>query len=217
MVRGIDRSDIYVTIVHRRHKVSFDYMKATQALNYFALKEGGCISRLKALKLIYFADRYHLRKYGRFITDDIYFAMRLGPVASNTADIAGATDFMGKDESKYRSQFIAGKGKNDITSLDSPDLMVFSESDIEALEFAWDSFGCLDKWDASDITHDYPEWLKHKNKLDANPGGRFNMPPPDFLDDPVKDLDKCYELTASEKEIKRDQIEERQEIESFWV
>ena len=197
--------------------MAFDYMKATQALNYFAQKEGGAISRLKALKLIFFADRYHLRKHGRLITGDEYLAMRLGPVASNTADIAGATVFMEKEESEYRSKFITNKGENDIESLKLPDLDVFSGSDIEAMGFAWDAFGKLSKWDASDITHDYPEWFHHKPHLDANPRGRVSMILSDFLDDPVKEVDKCYELTDAEKEIRRDQIRERQHLEALWA
>ena len=56
----------------------FDYKKATQALNFFALKEGGTINKMKALKLIYFADRYNLRKYGRPVRNDDYWAMGYG-------------------------------------------------------------------------------------------------------------------------------------------
>ena len=63
----------------------FNYKKATQALAYFAEKSGGTINRLKGLKLIYFADRYHLRKYGRLITNDTYFAMDNGSGISVTA------------------------------------------------------------------------------------------------------------------------------------
>ncbi len=39
--------------------LKFDYKKATQALNFFAIKCGGKIDKMKALKLIFFADRYH--------------------------------------------------------------------------------------------------------------------------------------------------------------
>ena len=65
----------------------FAYKKATQALNFFAIENGGEIEKLHALKLIFFADRYHLRKYGRPITNDQYWAMRLGPVPSGTKDL----------------------------------------------------------------------------------------------------------------------------------
>ena len=48
--------------------------------------------KMKALKLVYIADRYHLRKYGRLITNDTYFAMNYGPVPSGTKDIAEASE-----------------------------------------------------------------------------------------------------------------------------
>jgi len=41
--------------------LEFDYKKATQAINYLVKKEGGTIDKLKLIKLVYFADRYHLR------------------------------------------------------------------------------------------------------------------------------------------------------------
>src|SRR5680860_294981 len=56
-----------------RFQVSYE--KATQALNFMATKDGGRISKLKAIKLIFLADRYHLRKYGRPVVGDQYFAM----------------------------------------------------------------------------------------------------------------------------------------------
>src|SRR5882724_2767190 len=67
---------------------SFSHRKATQALNFFARKAGGRINKMKALKLVYFADRYHLRKYGRPVVGDEYLAMNYGPVASGTKDLA---------------------------------------------------------------------------------------------------------------------------------
>ena len=62
--------------------------KGTQALNYFARKKNGKINKMKAIKLIYLADRYHLRKYGRPVVGDDYWAMKYGPVASSTLNIA---------------------------------------------------------------------------------------------------------------------------------
>ena len=68
-------------------QLSFSHKKATQALNFFARAAGGKINKMKALKLIYFEDRYHLRSYGRPITNDTYFAMKFGPVASACKDL----------------------------------------------------------------------------------------------------------------------------------
>lgn len=72
---------------------NFDFKKATQALNYLAKKFGGNINKMQAIKLIYFADRYHLRKYGRPVTNDEFVAMGYGPVGSKTKDIAENTPF----------------------------------------------------------------------------------------------------------------------------
>lgn len=56
-----------------------NYRKITQALNYLATKNPDKkINKLKAIKLVWIADRYHLRKYGRPITWDTYEAMPLG-------------------------------------------------------------------------------------------------------------------------------------------
>ena len=64
-----------------------NYKKITQALNWLARKEGGEINKMKAIKLVWMADRLHLREYGRPITNDDYIAMKFGPVGSVTRNI----------------------------------------------------------------------------------------------------------------------------------
>ena len=81
--------------------LSFDYKKTTQALNFFARKNDCKQNKLKALKLIFFADRYHIRKFGRPITNDKYEAMEYGPVPSNAKDLAEMNDFLGAEERVY--------------------------------------------------------------------------------------------------------------------
>ena len=196
--------------------MGFDYRKATQSLNYFAQKEGGIINKLKALKLVFLADRYHLRKYGRLITNDEYFAMGLGPVASRTADIAEKNSFIGDEEKSYSTPFVKTKGRLNIASSKAPDLEVFSDSDIEALDFAWGELGNLKQFDAADITHYYPEWFKHKKELDITK--RVLMDINDFLEDPIRqDINKCFELSEDMKKSRREQIKEMNYLESLWV
>jgi len=43
----------------------FDEKKVGQALLYIATRVGAPVSKLVALKLLFLADRYHLRKYAR--------------------------------------------------------------------------------------------------------------------------------------------------------
>lgn len=50
---------------------------------YYILSKLGKMDKLKLLKLVYLADKYHLIYYGRTITNDDYYAMKHGPIASN--------------------------------------------------------------------------------------------------------------------------------------
>jgi uncharacterized phage-associated protein len=192
----------------------FNYKKATQTLNYLAEKSGGKINRMKALKLVYFADRYHLRKYGRLITNDTYFAMDNGPVASGVKDIAEESDFTGRDAQNYASNYIASLSDYDLISKKPTKKIEFSKSDIEALNYAWDKFGALDEWGIVDLTHKYPDWFKHELSLKLL--DRVQMDLNDFFDDPICQVDKCFELTTKDKEIRREQLEEMLYIESIW-
>ena len=85
--------------------MTFSHKKATQAINFFACRNGGAIEKLRLLKLIFFADRYHLRKFGRPITNDPYWAMQFGPVASSVKELA-EMDTVSGAERHYAMTFI---------------------------------------------------------------------------------------------------------------
>jgi len=162
----------------------------------------------------YLADRYHLRKYGRLITNDSYFAMSYGPVPSGVKDIAEASDFLGESENKYSSRFVESIENLTLKSINPVDDSVFSESDIEALTFAWEKFGRLDQFKLAELTHYYPEWEKHKKALELD--SRIQMNLEDFLNDSTSNIEKCYELTEQDRSIRREQLEELFHIESLW-
>ena len=200
--------------VHRLH-FDFDYRKATQVLNYFAQYEGGQINKMKALKLTYFADRYHIRKYGRLITNDNYLAMKHGPVPSTSKDIAESNDYLDDEVRSYSLQFIEPLDNLVLRSIREPDDSVLSDSDLEALQFAWDNFGRYDQFKLRDLTHAYPEWLRHQETVaDVS---CLPMDLLDFLQDPTSGAaNKCYELTKKDKLIRSDQLAELAYIESLW-
>ncbi|KAB0671127.1 SocA family protein [Oryzomonas sagensis] len=194
--------------------LKFNYQKATQALNFFATKEGGEIEKLKALKLIFFADKYHLRKFGRPITNDEYYAMKLGPVASGVKDIAENSSFLDEKEELYSTQFL-NSNRLCFSSKREVDSKVFSRSDIEALEFAWEKFGHFDKYRLCDLTHLYPEWQKHESALDRLT--RVKMSFEDFLADPVGDVEKCYVLNDEQKQDIEDHLKNLSKLEAQWA
>lgn len=199
--------------IHKLH-FNFDYRKATQALNYFIQQEGGQINKMKALKLLYFADRYHIRKYGRLITNDNYLAMKHGPVPSTSKDIAEANDYLDDEVKAYSLQFIEPLDNLVLRSRREPDNSVLSDSDREALRFAWDNFGHYDQFELRDLTHNYPEWLKCKDYLDD--ASCLPMDLLEFVQDPTTNVNKCFELSNKDKSIRLDQLIELAHIESLW-
>jgi uncharacterized phage-associated protein len=195
----------------------FSYKKATQALNFLARQAGGRLDKLKALKLIFFADRYHLRKYGRLVTNDAYWAMDYGPVPSGTKDLAEMTSFLGKQECEYVEKFLTPARDEDFfKSKAHVDEGVFSTSDLEALRFAWDKFGNKSAIALFKLTHLYPEWKRHEKAFQRKEVSRVPISYEDFLEEAEKGLEPCFELTRQDKEDRREALKQSLAFESKW-
>lgn len=196
---------------------SFAYRKATQALNFLAQQAGGKLDKMKALKLVFFADRYHLRKYGRLITNDEYFAMDYGPVPSGVKDIVEMGSFLGRQEKQYAERFLSpARDDHLFRSTAEVDVNVLSTSDLEALQFAWDTFGGLSPIGLFRLTHRYPEWKRHENALGSKQVSRMPISYDDFLKDPEPGLNPCFKLTSGQVEDRRETLREQQAFESKW-
>ena len=143
------------------------YKKATQALNFLARKKDGSINKMKAIKLIFLADRLHLRKYGRPVIGDMYWAMKLGPVGSKTKRAAELD--LPLDVLSYTKKYIkpTDEKKQSLVSIKEPDLEVFSKTDLECLETVYDTFSDKDQFELAELTHKYPEWAKYQKELKA--------------------------------------------------
>lgn len=160
---------------------SYNYKKAAQLMNYFAAQEGGIISKLKAFKLIWLANRLHLRKYARSITGDKHVAMEHGPVPSNTKECLEARIFFGSTSHiKYFNANVS-LNVNDVTSLTEPDLNVFSKSDISVIAEVLDRYGAFDPWSLRNHSHHFPEWKRFEVQLAASKTS-FPMIMDDFFD-----------------------------------
>ena len=196
----------------------FTYKKATQALTFYALKEkDSSLDKLKALKLIYFADRFHLRKFGRTITNDEYYAMNYGPVASGTKDILEMSAFLDTLENEYASKYLEPqKSSTFIKAINKVDDSELSISEVEALNFVWSKLGSKDNFELVDLTHKYPEWKKHEEQLKLGLASRIKMDLTDFFDDPSEKLETFYELNSEEKEAKIEFLKELTKLESLW-
>lgn len=199
--------------------LEFDYKKATQAINFLTQQEGGQIDKLKLIKLVYFADRYHLRRYGRPMVNDAYMAMLLGPVGSSVKDIAEFSAFLDDTERKYASQYLKrgdAAHKNKVVSIADVDEDVFSQSELEALQFAYNEFGAKSASALVDITHIYPEWDKFKNTLQSGETTREAMSYTDFFSDPNNARGDKFALSRDVLAASKELFEDDYKVAEHW-
>lgn len=185
-------------IIKLMKTLEFSYKKAIQAINYLAQKEGGVIDKLKVVKLLYFADRYHLRRYGRLIINDTYWAMKMGPVASASKDILDSSDFMDNSEKEYSIEYLVTTKKEakeyNIKSKKEPDTTVFSQTDLEALDFVYKNLGKKTGGQLVNESHRYPEWSRFKSALETGITSREQINYSDFFNDPEDGREDIFSL-----------------------
>ena len=142
-------------------KFAFNSAKALEALAYVANAKPG-LSPLYVAKIFFYAEKWHLNRYGRPIIADTYIAMQRGPVPSTIKNyIDRKWNWVGKpdgfdeavqfDDTANYSKLYPGKR--------APRLEFLSGSDIECLDEAI-AF-CSDKSfdELSVLTHEERAWL----------------------------------------------------------
>jgi len=181
----------------------------TQALNFFARESGGSIGKLKALKLIFLADRHHLRLCGIPITGDTYYAMHNGPIPSNAKQFA-ENKITDAESRNYNEKYIKTLSTGKYKSTQEIDWDALSESAKESLEWAWKTFGSMKQSELVAYTRRYPEWKKHRAKIILNPKGRILMNYLDFLKDAPTGTEPCHIMTQGWRVFMEDYIRDMQ-------
>ena len=136
-----------------------------QAISFLLDQKGGTLDKLSILKLIFFADKYHMMKYARSITNDTYYAMKYGPVASNIKNILDF-DFIGEDEKKYIEKYLVKNGNQIDMKEKFEKYNMLSDTDKEALIFAYENFSKYKTFDLVDVTHQFYEWKRFEKSLE---------------------------------------------------
>lgn len=202
-----------------RTSIEFDHEKATQVINFFARKEWGKrIDKVKVIKLIWLADRFHLRKYGRPMIKDTYFAMPRGPVPSGVKDLIERNDWLSSDERNYSENFLERHGDN-IKSIKDIQSDVFSDSDVEVLELVSGAYGDYQSTTLSTISHKFPEWSKFKESLNSG-ATRKEMSYTDFFLNPEKSskiLKNIFDERPESLKKSKNIFEENYKMASFWI
>lgn len=136
---------------------------------------------MKALKLIWLSDRLHLRKFGRLITGDEYFALPNGPIPSATRDILENSDFLDDAASDYATEYINPIDRYTFKALVQPNLNVFSETDIDVINQVFEKFSGMDHFALSELSHLFPEWKKYESALNTKISSRFRIELDEFF------------------------------------
>ncbi len=140
-----------------RIRVRFDQRKATEALLHVV---SSVHDKYKALKVLYFADLDHLSRYGRLICGDHYIAMKDGPVPSHSYDLIKVA--AGEGKTSDRAALLAARAfrveGNAVTGLRPANRDLLSQSDLECLDGAIETYGKQGFKALRDLSHRNPAY-----------------------------------------------------------
>lgn len=163
----------------KEHPAMWDKAKAIESVVYLANRVHDP-TRIKIFKLMYFADKLHMSRYGRFIVGDLYVAMKNGPVPSRTYDLVKEIERGQESDAIVVPNSWAIKAKRDARMIE------FSETDIECFEEIIGQYGRDSAKQLSKISHG-DAWDRVTNKgqmFEANNNGPQSTPMPlDYIVD----------------------------------
>jgi len=116
----------------------------------------------KIFKILYFADREHLIKYGRPITGDTYIKMSDGPVPSKLFDIFKAVRGDSFFPAGNLKEYFSVNNRYYIKPEKAPDLDSLSKTDITELDKAILKYGAFSFEMLKNLSHDIA-WETAKN------------------------------------------------------
>lgn len=166
----------------------YDRDKATQSILWLLHRHGGSMDKLKLVKLVFYADREHLARYGRPIVGGSYVAMRHGPVSSELLDQINEAVPEASLPFVTQNYHILAQGPVDEDEL--------SESDIKVLEDINSTYGCYDPFTLRNLTHQLRAWKQHYP--DPNVNTSYPLPYEAFFLD-IKD-NGILELVREDQE-----------------
>lgn len=134
--------------------------KAIAVLAWLANKQPG-IDAFYVSKVLYFADKEHLNRFGRPILGDQYIRMEFGPVPSQTYDLIKKTSANKIALKKLREYVEVRRGEyRYLLPLQPPNMDLFSKTDIECLTNALNKCSTHAFGKLSDLTHTHAAWKK---------------------------------------------------------
>ncbi len=131
--------------------------KAIEVLTWLANEQPG-IAAFHVSKVLYYADKEHLNRYGRPVVGDTYIRMEFGPVPSKTYDLIKKENLGQSVLKRFREAVDVRGGFRHLHPLREPNMEMLSRTDVECLANALQKYGTRDFGVLSRISHRETAW-----------------------------------------------------------
>jgi uncharacterized phage-associated protein len=158
----------YTLPAREMSKLNFEFspQKFVQALVYFSKSGIADLTKMKIHKLLFFADKLHLVRYGRPIIGDRYFALMHGPVLSTADDFLDAAEETmvesgAPDTAAIFNGYAVMKPTSDypvVVATGDDNYRVFSRSELTVLAEIVERFGGMSASALRALTHKDPAY-----------------------------------------------------------
>ena len=135
----------------------FDIEVAGQMAGWFLHKEGGTMSHLKLMKLLYITERTSIQENSYPILGDDLFSMDNGPMLSLTYNYMKKRETKKNGWSKWVSQLWGG-AVSLVRPYNPEDLDLLSNATLEILAKVWNECGHMTREEIVEYTHNFAEW-----------------------------------------------------------
>lgn len=149
----------------------YDDSKFKQCVNFFN-KKLPIAGILLIGKLLYLSERYHLRRYGRLISDNEYMLNMAGIVPKNIVDYS-----------------------NHVEPFDD---VFLSKSDVDSLTLIFESYGHMRLYDLIEYCKKLPEFTYATGRFNLSKSPIVDVR--DFLLEPKEDVQELYPLSDYDRE-----------------
>lgn len=139
---------------------AFNQAKALAVVLYLAMRTPRP-SFMSIAKLMYFADKTYLERYGRLISSDHYVARQHGPVPSHTYQLLRDSEIYSPHGFKVVDDYF-------IEAIDAPDLGELAGREVECLDEIIARFGDAPLWYLQQLSQDRA-WQQAQEQEDESP------------------------------------------------